>query len=161
MTHSASNVNTQSANASTAAKMRLLGYAGLLPFVLLAIAVHLLSPPLAASAFASLQHYAAVILTFVGAVHWGRAVALPENTGAEHRRLYWAVTPSLMAWVALSLPASASICLLVVAFLICWWMDRKYYATLPVAEWYMKMRMHLTIGVVGGLLIGWVGVMAL
>jgi hypothetical protein len=138
--------------------MKQLGYAGLLPFLLLAVLVHLLSGDGALRALASLQHYAAVILTFVGAVHWGRALAKPENTDAEHKRLYWAVTPSLIGWIALSLPLHGAMVVLIAAFLLCLWVDRQLYAGQPFASWYLPMRLHLTLGVVAGLLIGWIGV---
>ena len=138
--------------------MKQLGYAGLLPFLLLAVAVHLLSGDGAARALASLQHYAAVILTFVGAVHWGRALAKPENTPAEHKRLYWAITPSLIGWIALALPVDAAMAVLITAFLLCWWIDRSLYSGQTFASWYMPMRLHLTLGVGAGLIIGWVGI---
>ena len=143
---------------STQSRMKLLGYAGLLPFLLLAMAVHLLSADAALCALASLQHYAAVILTFVGAVHWGRALAKPENTQEEHQRLYWAISPSLIGWIALSLPLSVAMVVLIAAFLLCWWIDRTMYAGQPFTDWYMAMRLHLTVGVVAGLIIGWTGI---
>ncbi len=143
---------------STEATMKKLGYAGLLPFLLLAVAVHLLSDGGAARALVSLQHYSAVILTFVGAVHWGRALENPENSVAEQKRLYWAVTPSLIGWIALSLPVNAAMAVLIAAFLLCLWIDRQFYPGQPFASWYLPMRLHLTLGVVAGLVIGWLGV---
>lgn len=142
---------------SSQAVMKLLGYAGLLPFFGLAIGVHLFDGATAARAFASVQHYAAVILTFVGAVHWGRALALPQNTTAEHRRLYWAVTPSLLGWLALSLPLDLSMAVFIAAFALCWWIDRSLYKDIDGGNWYMAMRGHLTIGVIAGLLLTWAG----
>lgn len=133
--------------------MQQLGYAGVLPFLLLAIAVHVVGEAASSRALLSLQHYAAVILTFVGAVHWGRALHEPVESG----RLYWAVTPSLIGWVALSLPADAAMAILIAAFLLCWWVDRAIYSTEPFGNWYMKMRTHLTLCVLAGLLIGWLG----
>jgi len=143
---------------TTESRMKQLGYAGLLPSLLLAVAVHMLSGEGAVRALASLQHYAAVILTFVGAVHWGRALAKPENTVTEHQRLYWAVTPSLIGWIALSMPVNAAMAVLIAAFLLCWWIDRMFYAGQPFAGWYLPMRTHLTLGVVAGLIIGWLGI---
>jgi hypothetical protein len=49
--------------------------------------------------------YGAVILSFVGAQHWGLAMALPGLDEAERtHRFVWSVGPCLLAWPALVLP---------------------------------------------------------
>jgi hypothetical protein len=64
---------------------RLLGYAGLIPFVA-AAALALLGPtPWRGFASAALAAYGATILSFLGAVHWGLGPASPA--GEERRPL--------------------------------------------------------------------------
>lgn len=46
--------------------------------------------------------YGAVIVTFLGAVHWGLAMATPMTSPMAYtlasEAYMWSVTPSLMAW---------------------------------------------------------------
>jgi hypothetical protein len=89
----------------------LLTFAGAIPFVVLGVAV-LLDPVASPLAIQLLISYGAVILSFVGAVHWGFAlrdtahpvngVALtPATLGAERQLLVFGVVPALIGWVAL------------------------------------------------------------
>ena len=70
----------------------MLGWAGVLPFAGLVCAEWW--PP-GAGALVGLQLYAAVILSFLGGVRWGRAME-----AGEADRLVWSVVPSLIAWFA-------------------------------------------------------------
>lgn len=92
---------------------RLLGYGGLIPFAA-AAAVALLGPPhWRALALPALAAYGAVILSFLGAVHWGLALrAPPEEASAAWPRLGLGVLPALVGWVALLLPARPGLLLL-------------------------------------------------
>ena len=49
----------------------------------------------------TMQHYAAVIAAFLGAVHWGIAAATDDGT--RPARLRWGVTPALVSWALLAL----------------------------------------------------------
>jgi hypothetical protein len=51
---------------------KLIGFAGLVPFMVLAFLVFILPDPVRSLIFDILVHYAAVILSFIGAVHWGQ-----------------------------------------------------------------------------------------
>jgi hypothetical protein len=76
-----------------------LGYGGLLPFVGLAAFSWLGPPVLPIDAAASLRAYGAVILSFVGALHWGFAMNLAGLDAPSRDRLYvWSVVPSLLAF---------------------------------------------------------------
>jgi hypothetical protein len=86
--------------------------AGLVPFLALGATV-LLSPLEAQTAIEVLVCYGAVILSFLGAVHWGfalRDTAHPVNgvplapavLGAERQLLMFGVIPAIIAWVALT-----------------------------------------------------------
>jgi hypothetical protein len=85
-----------------------LGYAGLLPFLALA-GLSVLGTPWAGPALAA---YGASILAFLGAVHWGLALAGPSS--ANPTRLVLGVVPSLLAFVALLMPLRAGLALLAV-----------------------------------------------
>ncbi|WP_100641024.1 DUF3429 domain-containing protein [Alteromonas facilis] len=75
---------------------KLLGYLGLIPFVMIPIAVmmNILSYP---QAFAFFSQYSAIILSFFGGVHWYAALTEPRYS----HQLYVAMLPSIIAWIAL------------------------------------------------------------
>ncbi len=94
----------------------LLGIAGLIPFA--ACGLLAVTPNGDRAAFA-LVAYGAVILAFLGGVHWGFALQDPAGRG-ERGRLILGVLPSLAGWVALLLSAAftteAGLALLLVGF---------------------------------------------
>ena len=126
----------------------LLGYLGLLP--LLAGAVLLIADTRQDLAIQGIQNYGAIILTFVGAIHWGRAM----NT-VSVRLLTVSVLPSLLAWACLFLPPSAGLPLLAAAFLAVLLHDGREYEDLA---WFRRLRMHLTFGVSTLLVAAWAAV---
>ena len=93
--------------------------------------------------------YAAVILSFVGAVHWGIALNATVGVGRSPWQDYtWSVIPALLAWTALLLPPTLALALLVVTFLVQLVMDFVLSRHTPVPSWYLKLRVFLTTGVV-------------
>ncbi|MBD0271722.1 MAG: DUF3429 domain-containing protein [Acetobacteraceae bacterium] len=92
---------------------RLLGYAGLLPFAGAAALAVLGPPSWRGPALAALSAYGAVILSFLGAVHWGFALRAPAGEEpAAWPRLGLGVVPALVAWTALLLPTGPGLALL-------------------------------------------------
>jgi len=83
----------------------LLGLAGLLPFAASALGFHAAPEPWQGFAQGALIAYGAVILGFLGAVHWGLALrAPPDEAAIGPARLILGVMPALLAWVALLMP---------------------------------------------------------
>jgi hypothetical protein len=95
----------------------LLGVAGLLPFLGAGLAA---LGPQGDRAMMALIAYGAVILSFLGGVHWGFALQDPSDRG-QRPRLLLGVAPSLVGWVALLLAmaveAEAGLALLVLGVL--------------------------------------------
>lgn len=121
-----------------------LGYGGLSPFLGLALLVAF-DPLRRAFWNQALIAYGAVILSFVGALHWAFAMLLQELTPAQRRnRFVWSTLPALLAWPALLLPSHFAAPLLVAGFLAHYWQDRALasYARLP--SWYLPLRLHLS-----------------
>lgn len=122
----------------------LLGYGGLLPFLALA-ALAWLDPARQARWSGALLEYGAVILAFVGALHW--ALAMQATTLAQARRAQayaWSVVPALIAWGALQLAPGPAALLLVVGFTLHLWADRTLAARMPLPAWYLPLRLRLT-----------------
>ena len=111
------------------ARAYVLGYLGLLPFVAAALAVWF-APP-AASAFASraLLTYGAVILSFLGAVHWG--LAMQSSQAGRDRQLALSVLPALVAWAALLLSPILAFPVLVISFAVMNAADRRAAEAAP------------------------------
>ena len=127
-----------------------LGYGGLLPFAALAIAA------VGASFLgqdphwwnAALVAYGVVILSFVGALHWGFAMTQLGLTDRQRASAFvWSVVPALVAWLALlSLLGAPSIAaaVLVTGFLAHYWRDVRLARAANLPAWYLPMRLRLT-----------------
>lgn len=133
-------MNTKTHNTPTV-WAQTLGYGGLLPFMGLALASWLLPLLYRNAAPTALLAYGASILSFLGAIHWG--FAMRGGATASTRLLVWGVLPSLVAWVALLLPLTAGLWLLVVGLWACFAVDRVVYRTVAAQAW-LPMRLVLT-----------------
>lgn len=125
----------------------LLGAAGLIPFAALALAL-LTGVDLgygAPAIQAALATYAAVILSFLGGIRWGLAVAMEDQERAR-REYAISVVPSLLAWGALALPAEyrlATLCALVIALGL---LDYGLVCRNDAPEWFGRLRLGLSAG---------------
>ena len=91
----------------------LLGLGGLVPFIGLALVMTSTDVNLVNHAVRALILYAALILTFVGALHWGAMLAAPHFRLEPARlRIFWSVMPQLYAWGIALLPAARALPLL-------------------------------------------------
>lgn len=119
-----------------------LGYAGLLPFVALAVAAWLAPLAYRAPAAHALLAYGATIASFLGAIHWG--LAMREPLTPQLGPLVWGVFPSLVAWAALLLPLSQGLITLALLLGICLAVDWRSYPAYGLGKW-LTMRRHLTL----------------
>jgi hypothetical protein len=124
----------------------LLGAAGLLPFVGLAL-MRLTGLGLEPEqAGAALSAYGAVIASFLGGIRWGLAVGRPDD--AQPGRDYaLSVVPSLVAWFGLlMLPTRFELVLL--ALLIAAWglLDQDLVRRGLAAPWFGRLRLALSAG---------------
>lgn len=133
---------------------RLLGLAGLLPFWGLALALPILAPDYAAIALAALVGYGAVILAFLGGVHWG--VALRPSATPSWARLGWGVAPSLIGWTALLLPPRGGLVLLALGLAAALVVDLRSLGPDLVPRWYAGLRRLLSAGAIAALAVGFV-----
>lgn len=122
----------------------LLGYGGLLPFIGLALAIPF-SDEHAEFLGQALVAYGAVILSFVGALHWGFAMTLHDMSLEQRRtRFVWSIMPALIAWPSTLLPVRLGCVLLIVGFAAHYWQDRRLVRTLALPDWYSPLRIQLT-----------------
>jgi Protein of unknown function (DUF3429) len=142
---------------------KLLGYAGLAPFILLAALLWITKTDQLAALLwigqtylhswlaMALTSYAALIATFLGGIHWGIAATQPQAVRRFH--LIWGITPSLVAWIGLIMPAHAGLPLIAVLLVACYFVDRNSYAKAGWSAW-LPMRLQLTIVAVLSCLLG-------
>ena len=126
-----------------------LGYGGLLPFVLGAALIWIVRADVHAYVAESLSAYAAVILSFLGGIHWGLAMLLQTQWQAEKKAaptsmFVWGVLPSLVAWVAVIMPAYAGLVIQGLTLVVCYLVDRKVYPRCGVSAW-LTLRFRLTV----------------
>ncbi len=129
----------------TRKQVKLLAYAGLTPFVGLAVLLWLVHPDLHPFVARAMAGYGASIVSFLGGIHWGigfRNVSRMHN--APLFNFGWGVVPSLLAWVAITMPAYAGLPLLAAILFLCYAVDRKTYPEAGIGEW-LPMRWHLTV----------------
>ena len=119
-----------------------LGYAGLVPFVLLAALMWLIDRELLPFVAIALGGYAAAIASFLGGVHWG--IGFMKGDIAPRFHFIWGVVPSLIAWLALMMPAYAALPLLGLVLVACYGVDRHTYPAVGLASW-LPMRLRLTL----------------
>jgi hypothetical protein len=147
-----------------------LGIAGLIPFIVCGLGAVSVDPVASARMMIALVGYGAVILSFLGGVHWGfalgggtpaapAAVTVAGNrfVTAERARLVLGVVPSLIGWVALLLAMIrlewGALLLLIVGFIATVVVEQQAARRqlIPLAG-YIWLRWGLTVVVVAMLI---------
>ena len=129
----------------------LLGYAGLIPFVLLSAALWLAPASYQVLINQALLLYASLILAFMGAVHWG--LAMLQSDLDDQRQFLFSVIPALVAWLALFLPEILNYSVLIIAFALLCLFDTRMSKSGRAPSWYPRLRSPLTTIVVASLLL--------
>ena len=133
-----------------------LGGTGALPFVALAGAAPFLAGALRQFAAHALLAYGAIILSFLGGIHWGLAIA--PLGGADRKtmgpRLLLSVVPSLAAWTALLMPQKPGLAVLALAIAAMLWVDLRTTRLGEAPAWYPRLRIPLSCAVIASLVLG-------
>lgn len=138
--------------------IRLSGYGGLLPFTL-TLAAFYFGPQASKDFFLdAFIAYSAVILSFIGAVHWGFIFKAAPFDNAP-KLLTLAVVPALVAWVALLFPSLFALIVFAFAFPTLFVYERFSELGTLLPSWYLMLRVQLSLLVtimqfiaIGGLL---------
>jgi hypothetical protein len=130
-----------------------LGYAGLIPFVLLASLLWLVNTELLHWVAIALASYAALIASFLGGVHWGigwlgglpgRAAGSTASPTHPHRNHFlWGIVPSLLAWPGLLMAPFAGLAWLGFVLVLTYLADRTLYARAGLQRW-LTLRFRLS-----------------
>lgn len=135
----------------------MLGYFGLLPFYGALIGIWAGQGDVGEVSWRVLIGYGAVILSFVGAAHWGLALNAPSHLiRLGPAALVWSVLPALIAAAVLvfDMAGGAAMLLLAAGFSGQFVADRRAQRSGLCPEWYLTLRGHLTAGVLLALVLG-------
>jgi hypothetical protein len=130
-----------------------LGVAGLVPFVGLGALAGLQREICYAYWLATLSHYGAVILAFVGALHWGAALVSDAPGWRAWLRYGWSVVPALAAFASLQFPVWTALRLQAAMLVVCLVVDRVVVHAGGAPGWFVPLRALLTIVAAASLLL--------
>lgn len=133
-----------------------LGGLGVVPFVLLAATLPFIAGETKQTVAHALVAYGAIILSFLGGVHWGLAIGASQGQRAQGarlpKRLGISVIPSLVAWAAMLIPVLPGLMLLTAATALMLWLDILASRRGDAPPWYPRLRIPLTCAVTVSLL---------
>lgn len=129
---------------------RAFGVAGLLPFIAGSVLCWTSVGP------SALIAYGAVILSFLGGIRWGVAMQSPDMM-QRWDVVGLAMVPSLLAWPALLVPAATGLILLGTGLVFQFALDYQWHKVAITPPWFITLRVILTVGAVGSVVIGLFG----
>lgn len=139
-------------NSSIPAPPLWLGMGGVIPFVAGSICIWAFGPENAPYLVEALIFYGASIVSFLGAIHWGRALE-SSVTSSEWSKMVWGVIPSLVAWIACLMTPLISLLLIMAALIGTYLFDYRSAKQGFLPNWYLRLRGLLTLGAVASLAI--------
>lgn len=104
---------------------------------------------------AAFMAYGAVILSFLGGIHWGLAIASDLGDGSLPRRLVVSVVPSIVAWAGLLLPLRVGLLVLAVGFAAMLYVDTRATRVGEAPPWYPRLRGPLSAVVLAAFAFSW------
>lgn len=137
----------------TPAVANYLGYAGLIPFIASLALCYVGDATTQHLGVRALSTYAAVVLSFIGGLHWGiAALSRSEETAGWY---IGSAIPSLIGWVALLLRPTLTMSILLLCFTAWYLYERITPIGRRFPDWFNRLRLHLTSGAVVALVLGW------
>ncbi len=123
----------------------ILGYGGLIPFLLFSICT-VLELDIGINSSKTLLFYSSIILSFLGAVSWGLITRKSiEDKNKQKYIFIWSVFPALTAFFSLLSTPVFSYGLLFFGFISAYAADKKITKLLKVPRWYLHLRFRLTL----------------
>ncbi len=130
----------------------ILGYSGTIPFISLAVILLLANasfttPAASALAASALHIYGAIILSFLGGLHWGRIACNPDIKPSDKWFLIYSVLPSLIGWSSYLLADiwQDTALMLIAGFIISYVIDIRFIKLGAWQSWMKPLRTNLTL----------------
>lgn len=130
--------------APVSAPALILGIGGLIPFFGLAAMIRFGPDTWHGYWLTALSYYGAVILTFVGAIHWGYALKRCALGGKAWLQYGFSVAPAIVAWLSLLMPVWAGLKLQAAGLMLCYAFDRAVANVDGIPAWFLSLRALLT-----------------
>lgn len=133
--------------------IHLLGFAGLIPFVLLTLACWLISTDWLHEFIRGQLAYGIAVLSFLGGIHWG-AVVLRADLSVDRakRALAWGVLPTIIAWFS-TMAGGFGFALLMAGFIAAYQVDKRLFIWYGLPTWFIQLRFKLTCVAVAALML--------
>jgi hypothetical protein len=130
----------------------ILGIAGLIPFLICGVGATAANDVRSTLSAFALVGYGAVILGFLGGVHWGFTLSAPHDP-AERFRLALGVLPAIVGWLALSISIATvhpvvGIAVLIAAFIGTVVVEWRAHAKGLVPDGYIGLRVGISAVVI-------------
>lgn len=129
-----------------------LGHMGLIPFGFFTLLAWIVNDQALPFVALSMVAYAALVISFLGGLHWGvvwlRQSGLagsPLDLSSAKRHLLWGIAPSLLAWPGVLMPAYAALPWLGMVLIACYLVDRKLFPAAGLGPW-LTLRFRLSAG---------------
>lgn len=124
----------------------ILGYSGTIPFISLAVILVLADAPLGIVVASALHLYGAIILSFLGGLHWGRIACKQEIKPSDKWFLLYSVIPSLIGWSSFLLFDiwQDATSMLIAGFIISYIIDNTLFKKGEWQPWMKPLRTNLT-----------------
>jgi Protein of unknown function (DUF3429) len=131
----------------------LLGYAGLIPFVLLMLGCWAAHPDWLGDFIRGQLAYGIAILSFLGGIHWGAVMVSPDLTMEQTRKgLVWSISPALIAWSS-TLMGGFGFAVLMLGFIAAYQADKRLSAWYGMPDWFVPLRLKLSCIVIAALML--------
>lgn len=123
----------------------LLGFAALTPFFLLSLACFLVHKDWLPSIVRGQLGYGIAILSFLGGIHWGAALAKADLSLEQTKQsLIWGVVPAMIAFCSLMLEVGLGFAVLMFGIVGAYQVDKRLYERYQMPDWFLLLRLKLT-----------------
>lgn len=129
--------------------------AALVPFVTGALGLWVTPEAWREWVMEELLAFAAVILAFMGAIHWGLAMRADEGSEGAPMQLGLSVIPPLLGWLALSLPINLAIPVFFFAFGTLYFADIWAVKQGLAPAWYTRLRRPISLVIIASMMVAW------
>ena len=103
--------------------------------------------------------YGIAILSFLGGVHWGAALACPHLSLEQTKRaLIWGVVPAMIAFCSLMMDPGFAFVVLVLGIAGAYQVDKRLYDWYRMPDWFLQLRLKLTWVVTSALVLTFLAV---
>lgn len=137
----------------------ILTISGAAPFVALSVAVSMHVFDDTRTALELLLTYAAIIVSFLGGVHWGIAITqYASNRKIANLLILESIWPSLIAWgVLFYVDLHVRLLVLTLLYVFVWAIDSVLYTRNIIPQWFFNLRCIITPVVVVSLYVAYFG----